>query len=146
MLLARGSGRCANCKEFVRDEVWCSPCPIQCFFFENTIRCTLCMPPMEMYCTLCPKGECANRKCNYLRKNWRPSDAEFQRLCTLGICCKHITPPYQCYACSRWWRYHPILLLIGIQRFRPNSALHKVPRDLLMYVLVPMLRGFSKNE
>ena len=87
------------------------------------------------YCTECECGECASRDCECVSWDTNVPD----RIPTRGLCCKARGDVDRCEACVNWEINRARVLMLGMSRFRPQSMLAMLPRDVLVRVLLPLV-------
>lgn len=96
-------------------------------------------PKDRYFCTECYDNECASVKCEYIDYNigYEVHDEIQYR----GWCCKaynrHNTREdyYElCKGCKKWERQRIQTILLGVHKFRPDSLLKTIHKDVLKYM------------
>lgn len=99
--------------------------------------------PQNTYvCTKCKVHQCASRLCERVSQDYTgPRNAIVSR----GFCCK-AQDEWDCDACLKWEAQRICVTLVGIRKFRKDSSLRCVPRDVLIHCILkpfilPPFRG-----
>lgn len=125
--------RCEFCRHF-----WCKRCVIENqFWFDGQRRCTKCTKISEFKCTICPRRGCPSSDCMAIGANSYWLHNRMLRDAQRGICCLARGDGQFCFACLRWRR---MMVLLGIHKLRPASVFARLPRDVLRFILIPMIR------
>lgn len=129
--------RCHSC-----GSMWCSDCGrFDCtlFFYGNEMMCSFCCPPVKVFqCVICDEGQCTSTGCDTVGTY----DQLFSRL-TFGKCCKALNLHTLCDPCVTWRKRKICIILIGVRKFGRSAVLNRLPRDVLIYVI---LKRFVWNK
>lgn len=126
---------CDNCSVS-----WCARCPCERFFFDQDVFCDACLPVDRLWCIQCPKGQAFPRfGCHALNYNVWAVGRNTRPFPKRGLCCGCSGRAVVCFPCSRWRKRRTVLILFGLHSFRLSTVLARLPRDVLRYVLMPMV-------
>lgn len=100
-------------------------------------------PQWTYRCTQCPQNTCASSKCQLISENYGDPSGDFDIY--RGYCCK-AQGMEMCTGCKRW-EINPIsILMLGIRKFRTNSVLRAIPRDVLIYAMLKPMYPEKSND
>lgn len=121
---------CKTCKSS-----WCGSCNINMratrFIYGKDHICSFCCPKdMGFKCLECVDGQCASSKCLRVGKY----DQIFSKM-WFGKCCA-ASGDVLCKGCQAWEARRICIAMIGARKFRKNTLLRSLPRDVLVYALV----------